>query len=146
MADNEEKKPARKTSGSRVPILALVVFLVIAALTVGVGLSTANGNNYGCMSVTQNGSTVKVVTTGIIHFSGSQYYITCGEGGTLPTTPLSVSCLTVTPKLVTNTYPAGQAARWYYLSAPGHEIVAPPPSTNSSVVLQPTDATIQVSC
>lgn len=142
-------EPSKKGTGrSRFPIVLLVVLLV-AALAIGsLGLGSASAKSvYGCMTFKQQGNDVDVVTTGIIHVSGGQYYITCAEGDTYPTTPTTVSCLTVNPRTVDSPYPDGGAAVWYFLSATGHTITAPPISANSTEVLQtPAGTTVTVSC
>jgi hypothetical protein len=151
MTENQEKQPhptSRSSSHSQMAILVLVLLLVVAALTVGVGLNTvSSGTSYGCMTISQKGSTVQVVTSGILHESSSQYYISCAQGDTNPTGPTTVSCLSINPKIVTDTYPDAQSSVWYYLSAPGHTFVVPPPSTNSSeVLLTASEVTVSVNC
>ncbi len=139
------KKPGNR---SMLPIVLLIIVLVVAAVTVGLGLRSASSGStvYGCITLSQQGTNVKVVTSGIIHVSATQYYITCPEGAANPTSPITVSCLTVSPHLKVFNYPGESPSNWYYLSAPGHIITAPAPSDNSSEVLQPANATIEVSC
>lgn len=149
MAETEQKKVTKKSPmASHAPLIVLVVLLVVAALTLGIGLrSESSSARYGCMSISQSGSTVQLSTSGIIHVDGSQYYITCSEGDTNPTSPITVGCLSVTPKVTTFTYPAAQNTERYYLSAQGHTITVPPAASNSTDVLQTsTSVQIQVAC
>jgi hypothetical protein len=150
LAENTQAASTSKKSGNRspLPVVFLIVALVIAAGFIGAGLrSSASGTTtYGCITLSQQGTNVKVVTSGILHVSGTQYYVTCAEGDSNPTTPATLSCLTITPQLKAFSYPGESPATWYYLSAPGHTITAPAPSDNSSELLQPANATVEVSC
>ncbi|MDA4136224.1 MAG: hypothetical protein OK449_04390 [Thaumarchaeota archaeon] len=129
-------------------MVILIVVLAITAVAVGVGVqsSSSNSSQYGCISFVHQGNNLEVTTSGIIHISGSQYYVSCAEGVTDPTTPTTVSCLTISPHASISPYPDASTAYWYYLSAPGHTITVPNASTNSSEVLQPANPTIMVSC
>jgi hypothetical protein len=99
------------------------------------------------MSFKHVGGDVQVLTSGIIHVSGTQYYVSCAEGDTNTSTSITVSCLTVSPHTSASPYPDGGAATWYYLSAPGHTISIPSVATNSTeVLLLSGHSTITVSC
>ena len=100
------------------------------------------------MRIAQNGSTLQVTTGGIIHYVKSQYYVTCTEGSSLPTSPLTTSCMTITPQVVVAQIGAGASTYYYYLSAPGHQIAlqgAPSP-TNGTEIITPSGVSINVSC
>lgn len=143
-ASESAKKGPNRTN---LPLIILVVALVAAAIVAGVGLTTISGaTSYGCMSFSKQGSNVEITTSGIIHLSGTQYYVTCQEGETDPTTSTTYSCLTVTVHIQTYSYPDSDSEVWYYLSAGGHTITVPPLSVNSTEVLQPSQATITVDC
>jgi hypothetical protein len=147
----ETGKPAdssgKSATRSSLPIIILIVVLALAAIGVGVGVEYSSGStHYSCFTFTQQGSTLDVVTNGIIHISSSQYYVVCPEGAPDPQTGTSVSCLTISPQVKTFAYPDSQFSVWYYLSAPGHTITIPSAIANSTEILQPTNVTIQVSC
>jgi hypothetical protein len=130
--------------------LLLIALLVIAAAATGVGvLATSGGSkSFACMDVGQNGSNVQVTTSGLIHFLKGQYYVTCTEGSSLPTSPLTTSCLTISPQLVTAQIGAGASTYYYNLNAPGHQVAlqgAPNP-TNGTEIVTPAGVSIVVSC
>jgi len=141
------KAQGKSATRSSLPMVLLIVVLAIAAITVGAGLVSSSGStHYACFNFTQHGNNVELSTSGIIHIAGSLYYVTCAEGNNDPTTSTTVSCLTINPQIKLSSYPSASTSIWYYLSAAGHTITVPPPSVNSSEVLQPTVSTIQVSC
>jgi hypothetical protein len=141
------EQPKKASSGLSLPMVILIVALVIAAVVAGVGLTSSSGATvYGCMSISNQGGNVKITTSGIIHATGGQYFVTCAEGDDNPTASTTVSCLTINPHTETYAYPDSGTETWYYLSAPGHTITVPPVSVNSTEVLQPTTATITVTC
>lgn len=147
--NNDGATKAQKKAGPpRSGIIVLVVVLVLAALALGIGFTTSSSaTSYACMSLTHQGNDVELATSGIIHESGSQYYIVCPEGISNVNTGITFSCLTITPKTTTYPYPDASTYNWYYLSAPGHTITIPPTATNSSEVLQTLgSSTVVVSC
>jgi hypothetical protein len=126
------------------------VLLVIAAAATGIGVvaTSAGPRNFACLTIAQNGNTLHVTTSGLIHYLKGQYYITCTEGSSLPTTPLTISCLTITPKLQLSSLGIGASTYYYYLSAPGHEMTvqgAPNPVDGAEIVT-PANASISATC
>lgn len=129
----------------------VILLVVIAALVLGgAGLSLASGSSgavkIACLSVSQHGSTVELTTSGLIHVKSASYYISCNEGTTLPTSPTTVSCLTITPQSTVSPYPGGQTTYVYYLNAPANSISIQGAAANSTEIIQPTNATISVNC
>lgn len=130
--------------------MLLLALLVIAVIATGVGyLATANGpTSYSCMSLSHQGSNVVLKTTGLVHYLKSQYYVTCTEGSSLPTSSLTYSCLTITPQAVTAPIGIGATTYYYYLTAPGHTITlqgAPLP-TNGTEIITPSNISLLVNC
>jgi hypothetical protein len=130
--------------------MLLIVLLAIVVIGTGAGyIATSTGpTTYSCISLSHQGSNVLVKTTGLVHYLKSQYYTTCTEGSTLPTSPLTYSCLTITPQSLLAPIGVGATTYYYYLSAPGHTITlqgAPPP-TNGTEIITPWAISLLVSC
>jgi hypothetical protein len=134
---------------SRTELILLIVILVIGSIGVGVGVRVIHAGplQYGCLSVNQQGSEIGVSTSGLIHLGASGYYISCSEGATTTSAPVTVSCLTITPQTQASPYPdsSGMAIQ-YSLSAGGHTITLQGAPANATEITQPTGATIQVNC
>jgi hypothetical protein len=131
------------------PIL-VVVLIVIVMVATGVGYIQTSGSakEYACMTVLHQGSDVSVSTTGLVHFLNQQYYISCTEGSSLPSSTYKSSCLTITPQVVPSAIGVGASTNYYYLSAGGHAITltgAPPP-TNGTEIITPAGISLSVSC
>lgn len=151
MSDTPKEAPRAKSKRSiqsYVPIAILVVLVVIGLAATAAGSISGKTNTlqYGCMTATAGGSNVDISTTGLIHYTGSQYYITCAEGAAEPTTSGSLSCLSITPKTITSPYPSAAPAFWYYLSARGGSITIQGAPSNSTVLTQPNSAIVVVTC
>ncbi len=134
-------------------ILPIVVIILIAITVVATGvgfLATSGGpTNYACMSVAHQGSNLQVTTTGLLHYLKAQYYVTCNEGSSLPTSALTTSCLTVTPQVVPAPIGVGASTYYYYLStSAGHTItlVGAPAPSNGTEIITPTTISLTVSC
>ena len=139
----------RSIDAPRTELILLLVILVIGSIGIGVGVRVIHADplQYGCLSVNQQGSEISVTTSGLIHIDASGYYISCSEGATTTTAPVTVSCLTITPQTQTSPYPdsAGMAIQ-YSLGADGHPITLQGAPANATEITQPTGATIQVNC
>jgi hypothetical protein len=129
--------------------MLVIVLLVIAVIATGVGyLQTATGpTSYSCMNLSHQGNNVMIKTTGLIHYVKSQFYITCTEGSSLPTTVLTFSCLTITPQSVTAPIGVGATTYYYYLSAHGAVTLqgAPAPADGAEITT-PSAVSILVTC
>jgi hypothetical protein len=130
----------------------LVIFALIAIVAIGTGVAVAEGSGgpatYACMSITHNGSTVVVTTTGLIHYVGTQYYISCNEGSALPSKVLSSSCLTISPKTILAPIGVGAATEYYYFSSTGSSVTingAPAP-TNNTEWITPAGLSLTTTC
>jgi hypothetical protein len=144
------KPPSTPRGRPAVLPMLLVALLAIVAIGTGVGyVQTSTGpTNYSCISLSHQGSNVLVKTTGLLHYLKSQYYITCTEGSPLPTSPLTYSCMTITPQSLLAPIGVGATTYYYYLSAPGHSITlqgAPPP-TNGTEIITPWAISLLVNC
>ncbi len=128
----------------------LLALLVIAAVATGVGfITTSTGpKSYACMSIEQSGGSVRVTTSGLIHLVGGQYYVTCTEGSDLPTSSLTVSCLTITPHERLAQIGVGASTYYYYLSAGSSTIslLGPPVPSNATEIVNSSQMTISVNC
>jgi hypothetical protein len=143
-----ENPPAK--DGRSFLLLSVIAIVAIAGVSgAAVLIYSSQPSQYACISIGYHGSTLQLTTSGLIHISGSQYYISCSDGtddGQLPTSSLGASCLTITAKEVTSTYPGAASTYYYYLTAPGHTITLQGVTTNSTEITQPNDASIQVDC
>ena len=147
--DDPLVRPRARGSSKLLPLL-LVLAVVVAVLAGAAAGSTILGSpgvtNYACASITRDGSALHITTTGLIHRSGSQYDLTCSEGATLPSSSVTVSCLTIVPQTSSAPYPGGSTTPGYYLSSQGHAITLMGAPANATEVIQPTNAWLQVTC
>jgi hypothetical protein len=130
--------------------MVLVVLLAIAVIGTGAGyvVTSSGPTGYSCMSLSHQGTNVQLKTTGLVHYLKSQYYVTCTEGSPLPTSPLTLSCLTITPQSLVAPIGVGATTYYYYLSAPGHTITlqgAPAP-TNGTEIITPAAISLLANC
>jgi hypothetical protein len=130
--------------------MILIVLMVLVVIATGVGYATTSGGptTYSCMSLSHQGSSVVLKTTGLVHYVKSQYYITCTEGSSLPTSPLNFSCLTITPQAVAAPIGIGATTYYYYLSTSGQTVTlqgAPAP-TSGLEIITPANISLSVSC
>jgi hypothetical protein len=128
----------------------IIVLLVIAVVVTGVGyIGEATGpTHYACLSVSHQDSTVKVTTSGLLHYLNSQYYVSCNEGSSLPTTTLTSQCLTILPQNIPASIGNGAATEYYHISASGHTITlqgAPAPA-NGTEIITPAAISLSISC
>lgn len=138
-----------KARPALVPIVILVLIAVVVIATGASYLSTANGaTSYACISITHQGSNEQIKTTGLLHYAQSQYFISCSEGSSLPTSQYAASCLTISPKTVVPPIGLGASTEYYYLSANGNAITlngAPTP-VNSTEYVDPGAISLSVAC
>ena len=150
MSKPEPTEEGPGKGGNSFLLFSVIAILAIAAVSgAAIIIYDSQPSQYACISIAHSGSTVKLTTTGLIHVTGSGYYISCNDGtddGDLPTGGLNTSCLTITAKEITSTYPGAAPTYYYYLTAPNHTITLEGVTTNSTIILQPNDAYIQVSC
>ena len=130
--------------------MVLVVLIALAVVGTGAGyvVTSSGPTSFSCMSLSHQGSNALLKTTGLVHYLKSQYYVTCTEGSPLPTTPLTFSCLTITPQSLQAPIGVGATTYYYYLSAPGHTITlqgAPAPS-NGTEIITPASISLLVNC
>jgi hypothetical protein len=146
----QSSQPGKKPSSApRIGLVVLVVILAIAAVGIVASVSAESSGpfQYACLSVTQQSGELSVATSGLIHYSGSEYYVSCSEGSTSPITSSSISCLTITPQTPASPYPLGSGMSiQYYLNANGHPVTLQGAPANATEITQPTSATIQVNC
>jgi hypothetical protein len=104
--------------------------------------------SYACMSITKSGSGVDLKTSGLIHFLNNEYYISCNEGSSLPTSQYKASCLTISPQTIPASIGVGASTEYYYISANGAAInlVGAPPPTNGTEIITPASVSLQTSC
>ncbi len=131
------------------PMLVIALIAIVLVAT-GVGyLETSGGaKSYACMSVSTQGGGISVTTTGLVHFLKDQYYISCTEGSSLPTSSFKSSCLTITPQVVLAPIGVGASTKFYYLSAAGHAITlaVAPPIEKGTEIITPAGVSLSVSC
>lgn len=130
----------------------MVIFGLIIIIVIGTGVAVAQGaggpTKYSCMSITHSGNTVVVTTSGLIHYVGSEYYITCNEGSPLPSTGITSSCLTITPKTILAPIGVGASTEYYYLSSSGSSLTihGVPAPTNDTEWITPAGLSLSTSC
>jgi len=137
----------------RPALIPLVVIALLAIAVVGTGiayLDTARGaTSYACMSISHQGSTVQITTSGLLHYIGSQYYISCGEGSSLPTSYFTSSCLTISPSLIPAKIGVGASTEYYYLGVTaGHTITlqGSAPLANGGEIITMSGVSIVAAC
>ena len=145
-------QPAGATR-SRPALVPLLVIALLAIAVVGTGIAyveTAGGaKSYACLSVSNSGNVVTVTTSGLLHYTGGQYYISCGEGSSLPITYFTSSCVTISPSLVPAKLGVGASTEYYYLSATaGHTInlVGAAPLASGGEIITMAGVSLTVSC
>ena len=145
-----------KTQGSpltKMNAVPLVIIVLIALAVIGTGLgyyeTSKGGTNFACMNVTHSGNQVQVTSGGLLHYVGSQYYISCGEGSSLPTSFFSSSCLTITPHVQPATIGVGASTEYYYLASTNGSPVTlqgTAPLANGGEVINMNGVSLSVSC
>ena len=142
-----------KASGMKLPgptALAILVLIVIVVIGTGVGVASSSGGpaSYACMSISKSGSSVDVTTSGLIHYLNSEFYISCNEGSSLPTSQYKASCLTISPRTIPATIGVGAATVYYYVSASGNALtlVGAPAPTNGTEIINPAGVSLQTPC
>ena len=139
-----ESKPAAR---SRTSLFLMVVIIVIVGLAFGAVVHSSSGSiQYACMTIDHQGNNLVVTTSGIIHVSGTEYYLSCGEGAPLPTSSTSVSCLTVNPRINTPAYPGAASTYYYYLTARTGTVSLQGAATNATEIISPSSVSILVTC
>jgi len=138
---------------SRPALVPLLVIALLAIAVVGTGVAyveTAGGaKSYACISVSNSANEVTVTTSGLLHYTGGQYFISCGEGSALPTSYFTSSCLSISPSTILAKIGAGASTEYYYLSAPaGHTInlVGATPMANGGEIIVMAGVSLTVSC
>ena len=130
----------KKTGRSNVQLIVVVAIIAVAALSGVVVLHHIGPVHYACLSISSQNGAVDVSTSGIIHYTGTQYYVSCNEGSDLPTSADSYSCLMVKPDLVTSPYPGAASTYYYYLSATAGKISLQGAAANSTEIITPATA------
>jgi hypothetical protein len=142
--DSSETKPAAR---SRTSLILVVAIIIILALAFGAVVHTSSGSvQYACMTIDRQGNNVDITTSGLIHVSGTGYYLSCNEGSPLPTGSLSVSCLTVNPQQTAPPFPGAASTYYYYLTTKTGTISLQGAAANATEITQPTSASFLVSC
>ncbi|HEV2390004.1 MAG TPA: hypothetical protein VGS04_04685, partial [Nitrososphaerales archaeon] len=144
--------PAQGAATSRPALLPIVILalIVIVAVATGIGYAETTGNttNYACISITHQGNTQKVTTSGLLHYVKSQYYVSCNEGSPLPSSQYTASCLKILPKTILAPIGVGASTEYYYISANGNAITlngAPTP-VNDTEYINTSTISLSVSC
>lgn len=142
-AGTPKKRPAL------LPIVILVLIVIVAIGTAAAYASGASsGTSYACMTISHQGSSETITTTGLLHWVDSQYYISCNEGSNLPTSKYSASCLTVSPKTIPAGIGVGAATVYYYISSNGSPISLSGASapTNATEFINPANIFLTITC
>ena len=144
--------PAAAAPRKRPALLPLVIIVLILIVAVGTGVAYAagagNGTSYACITISHQGNSQTIKTTGLLHWVNSQYYISCNEGSNLPTGKYTVACLTISPKTIPAKIGVGASTEYYYISANGSPISlsgAPTP-TNATEFIDPASISLTVAC
>jgi hypothetical protein len=143
-SNSSETRPAAR-SKTTLPLVIVIIIVVVLGL-VAVEHSSSASVQYACISVDHQGSNLAVTTSGIIHVSGSDYFFSCSEGSPLPTTSLTVSCLTVTPQEVTPPYPGAASTYYYHLTTKTGTISLQGAPVNATEIIAPSSASVLVAC
>jgi hypothetical protein len=137
------KAPSR----SRASLILVLAVVVVLALSLGAIVHSSSGSvQYACMTIDHQGSNLDVTTNGIIHYGGTGYYVSCGEGAPLPTSSTSVSCLTVNAQLITSPFPGAASTYFYYLTTKTGTIALQGAAANATEIISPSSASILVTC
>jgi hypothetical protein len=144
--------PSAGPPKGRPGLVPIVILVLIAIVVIATGVSYANAasgpTSYACISITHQGSNEQVKTTGLLHYANSQYFISCSEGSSLPTSQYKVSCLTISPHTRVAPIGFGASTQYYYISANGKAITingAPTP-VNSTEYVDPTAISLSIAC
>jgi hypothetical protein len=144
--------PPAGTPRKRPALLPIVIVVLIVIVAIGTGAAYAagasSGTSYACITVSHQGSSETIKTTGLLHWVNSQYYISCNEGSNLPTSRYSASCLTITPKTIPASIGVGASTEYYYISSNGSPIslsgaTAP---TNATEFINPANIFLTITC
>jgi hypothetical protein len=141
--------PSEKRTAARSKTTLPLVIAIIIIVVLGFGAvehSSSASVQYACISVDHQGTDLVVSTSGIIHVSGSDYYFSCSEGSPLPTSSLTVSCLTVSPQEVSSPYPGAASTYYYHLTTKTGTISLQGAPVNATEVIAPSSASVLVTC
>jgi len=142
--NSSETKPAAR---SRTSLMLVIVIIVVVGLAFGAVVHTSSGSvQYACMTIDHQGNNLDITTTGIIHVSGTGYFLSCSEGSPLPSSSTSVSCLTVNPEIETPIYPGAANTYYYYLTTKTGTISLQGAAANATEIIPPTSAWVLVTC
>jgi hypothetical protein len=123
---------------------------VIVAIGTGAAYAAGagSGTSYACITISHQGSSETIKTTGLLHWVNSQYYISCNEGSNLPTSDYKASCLTISAKTIPAKIGVGASTEYYYISSNGSPISlsgAPAP-TNATEFINPANISLTITC
>lgn len=144
--------PTAGTPRKRPPLLPIVILVLIVIVAVGTGAAYASGASsgasYACMTISNQGSSEIIKTTGLLHWVGSQYYISCNEGSNLPTSKYTASCLTISPKTIPAGIGKGASTEYYYISSGGSQISLSGATTptNATEFINPSAISLTINC
>lgn len=128
-------------------IIIIAVVVVVAAIGGASIVFKSSTSKYSCLSVSTQGGDVQVSTSGLIHIDGTQYYVTCAEGAADLTAPATYSCLTISPQVITTTYPDNPLlATRYYLDAGDHTITVSGTTGNETEISPGPGVGITIAC
>ncbi len=144
--------PPTGTPKKRPALLPIVILVLIVIVAIGTGAAYASGassgTSYACMTISHQGSSETITTTGLLHWVNSQYYISCNEGSNLPTSKYTASCLVISPKNIPAPIGVGAATEYYYISASGSQIslsgAAAP--KNATEFINPSGLSLTAAC
>jgi len=129
-------------------VILVLIVIVVVATGVGYAVTSSGPTSYACISITHQGSNQKITTTGLLHYVKSQYYISCSEGSSLPTSKYNASCLTISPHTIPAAIGLGASTEYYYISANGNAITlngAPAP-VNSTEYINTASISLSIAC
>jgi len=144
--------PPAGTPRKMAAFLPIVILALIVIVAIGTGAAYAygasSGTSYACLTISHQGSSETIKTTGLLHWVGSQYYISCNEGSNLPTSGYKASCLTITPKTITAPIGVGAATEYYYISSNGSplSLSGAPAPTNATEFINPAAISLTAAC
>lgn len=129
---------------------AILLLIVIVVIATGVAYAETSGGaaSYACLSIAKQGSGVTITTSGLIHYVNSEFYISCNEGSSLPTSQYKAACVTISPETIPATIGVGASTEYYYVSAGGNAInlVGAPSPTNGTEIINPAGISLQTPC
>jgi hypothetical protein len=144
--------PAAGSTKSRPPLVPLVILVLIVIVAIGTGAAYAYGasagTSYACLTISHQGGSETVKTTGLLHYVNSQYYISCNEGSNLPTSKFTASCLTISPETIPARIGVGASTEYYYVSAGASalSLSGAPPPTNATEFIDPAAVSLTAAC